>query len=594
MPFKFEDVTAILSFGETPTALQVASAVPFKQMESKTEIVSTPLYIRPHLVEQDAKLDAFIEGNPEEPRLRTQLVTGPPGSGKTSFLALWARMYARNNKKRVLVVNYRDEKPLQLLKLTQTKAEYCEIKGARVVHKFEDCLEDEEGTVDLVVFDGVRTSVEICSRISSILNGELSTGKISKIMRATSLSFVIRGQDGIRGEHFDQMCFSSWTFEDHKAAFESFRVAGLLGKKIVDDAVEVTKHLQSIDAGVDGMDLGTEEENEGEAKQGSTTPSGKDVEFYAERKYFYAGGNARFMYRFTMDKLVEDLNFHFARVTNWEVFSSNDLPGAELAAVNTLMQQFPDAAGFPKCVAVSRYVLLYASERCTGRLVDAVYAIANLTGNPSLKGWAFELNQLELIKTVLKTILASDAAAAEDLYIGTEEGLAFTPRDETSYNGLTFPLNWNFQDDVTTIIWCLKWNQGCFDVALYNNGTLVTLQFTRQDDHSLKLQFISQLRKAIKDTGKEVERVVHIGVVEGDVSTFRFKAAEGTGRRGNCETVYVVKICHTSALKKIRAPTAHGTLEILELSRGYEISVHNNTKLSPSPGLTIANKRKKG
>ena len=79
--------------------------------------------------------------------------------------------------------------------------------------------------------------------------------------------------------------------------------------------------------------------------------------------------------------------------------------------------------------------------------------MANLTGNPSLKGWAFELTQLELIKTVFKTIVASDASA-EDIYIGAEEGLAFTPRDETSYNGLRYPLNWNFKDDVTTIIWC--------------------------------------------------------------------------------------------------------------------------------------------
>eukprot|EP00977_Amphora_coffeiformis_P020291 scaffold8048_cov155-Amphora_coffeaeformis.AAC.2 len=328
-------------------------------MESKTAFISTPLYIRRHLMEQCAKLDAFIAGNPDEPGLKTQLVTGPPGSGMTSFLALWARMYARNNRKRVLVLNYREEKPLQLLKLSQIKADYCEIKGARVAEAFEEFLENEEGTFDLAVFDGVRTNVSLCSLITTILNG----------------------QDGIRGEDFDQICFSSWEFEDHMLAFEGLRVTGLLAKKTVHDVVEVTKNLQSFDAVADRMDLGTEQDSEGE--QGVITISGEDVEFYVEQKYFYAGGNARFMHRFTMDKLVEELNFQLARVTNWEVFTSNDLPSVDQVAVNTLMQQFPDAAGLPKCVAVSRYVLLHASERCTGKLVDAVYVTANLTGNPS-------------------------------------------------------------------------------------------------------------------------------------------------------------------------------------------------------------------
>ena len=342
----------------------------------------------------------------------------------------------------------------------------------------------------------------------------------------------------------------------------------------VRDVEEVTKNLKRFEPGVDSMDLGAEQDSKREEKHDGTTVSGEDVEFYVERKYHYAGGNTRFIYRFTMDNLVEELNFHFARVTNWEVFTSNDLPGAEQAAVNTLMQQSPDAAGFPQCVAVSRYVLLHASERCSGRLVDAVYAMANLAGNPSLQGWAFELSQLELIKTVFKTIRASDAtAAAEDVYIGTKDGLAFAPRDETTYDGDMFPSNWKFLDDETTIIWCLKWNQDCFDVALYKKGTLITLQFTRQDDHSLKLQFITRLRKAIKDTGKEVEKVIHIGVVEADVTTFRFKAAEGTGR-SNCEMEYIVKICHASPLEKIQSPTAHETKETLELALGYKISIH--------------------
>ena len=60
----------------------------------------------------------------------------------------------------------------------------------------------------------------------------------------------------------------------------------------------------------------------------------------------------------------------------------------------------------------------------------------------------------------------------------------------------------------------------------YQNSALDTLQFT------------TKLREAIRDTGKNAKRMVHLGVVEGDVSTFRFKAVTS---RSNCETECTVR-----------------------------------------------------
>jgi hypothetical protein len=67
-----------------------------------------------------------------------------------------------------------------------------------------------------------------------------------------------------------------------------------------------------------------------------------------------------------------------------------------------------------------------------------------------------------------------------------------------------------------TIIWCKKWNQGCFDVAHYDDATLVALQFATAATHSLKFVCIRRLRKALLDLGLTLTRIVHVGVRKGD------------------------------------------------------------------------------
>mmetsp|Transcript_29506 Transcript_29506/g.43525 ORF Transcript_29506/g.43525 Transcript_29506/m.43525 type:complete len:97 (-) Transcript_29506:95-385(-) len=59
--------------------------------------------------------------------------------------------------------------------------------------------------------------------------------------------------------------------------------------------------------------------------------------------------------------------------------------------------------------------------------------------------------------------------------------------------------------------------------VLYN-GALVTVQFTIQNTHSLKPNYIRKLREAIISKGVTVDRVVHVGIKNDDLWTeFEFK-----------------------------------------------------------------------
>jgi hypothetical protein len=87
--------------------------------------------------------------------------------------------------------------------------------------------------------------------------------------------------------------------------------------------------------------------------------------------------------------------------------------------------QFSDSSGAPKYISVSRFILLHASKQCTNILDKALSTMAQLTGNPLLKGWAFELNQLEFISGVFQEREASTTAHT---YIGRQKDLDFISR----------------------------------------------------------------------------------------------------------------------------------------------------------------------
>jgi hypothetical protein len=210
-------------------------------------------------------------------------------------------------------------------------------------------------------------------------------------------------------------------------------------------------------------------------------------------------------------------------------------------AVNTLMQQFEGMSS-----PVSKYILFRAYEKCQTELVKAVKAAAAndySNNNPALKGWAFELEQINLIR------LSLESSPEHPIYVTNKKGLTFRPDSAIDFDQVKLLTNGNIQKE-GTIIWCLKWNQGCFDVAFYKEETLFTLHFTISSEHSLKPRFIRKLRHALVEKGVVVNGVVHLGVGEGD-GAFRFKNDQsGTGRqRRALEPQFLIKAYHSPPLE---------------------------------------------
>ena len=158
-------------------------------------------------------------------------------------------------------------------------------------------------------------------------------------------------------------------------------------------------------------------------------------------------------------------------------------------------------------------------------------------------------------------------------HLRTDEKMVLHPQSEATYDGskLTMPS----EPVGLVVIWCLKWNQGCFDMALFFNGQLVTLQFTTAANHSLKLEYVSQLRSALLQHGLDpAGKVLHWFVVkDGVLAEFKHDAPTGTGRK-SYELQFTVSVCKSTCFTIVNGEAENN----LTTTCAIDVSVHSNKK----------------
>eukprot|EP00978_Attheya_sp_CCMP212_P035348 scaffold153277_cov26-Attheya_sp.AAC.3 len=246
-----------------------------------------------------------------------------------------------------------------------------------------------------------------------------------------------------------------------------------------------------------------------------------------ERKYYHAGGSARFILQINV--------------------------GSQ-STVISLMQvvgQKDGTSGSGTAVPVSKYILHKAYDECRAELVKAVKAAADMTGNPALQGWAFELAQIEWINVVIENKQRGVKNASGDLV------LPISPTIVT-YNGLSLS---GSTDAASFVIKCVKWNQGCFDIAFFHSNTLITIQFTVSPTHRVKLPFVWYLKEALEATDCVVgETVNHIATVEDETILTNFNFIEPELSSGS--KAFTVALAKSSKLSEHIPGAQDGTLNL--------------------------------
>jgi hypothetical protein len=361
------------------------------------------LFLRPHLIDKKKELDAFFLS--VNKRL---YVSGPPGSGKTSFFLLYCAQRALIFKQRGLVVQYRDSSYCEIMIVDDSSI--CRVYSGQyqIRNNLLAILREIVGTqekFDFFVFDGVRQNKQDCGDVLAFLNSHFNTSD-HKGIHITSLQFSIKAGDGTF-RHDQYMSVVSWEFPNYVAAYRAKLFTEGEWRSVLEDDSErkQTKDTDDLKNDDEEMKDGEDGKNGDEQMTDSEDEGEKEYMALLERKFYYAGGSVRFMLDYTLKELISEIFPDLLGQMNtqlWDEFSDLTINVGSESTVNSLMQVLNDKEGtngiaFP----VSKYILHKAYEKCRARLVKAVKAAAMMTDNPALQGWAFELAQIEWINVAI-------------------------------------------------------------------------------------------------------------------------------------------------------------------------------------------------
>lgn len=522
----------------------------WRRESAKTRLVK--LFLRPHLTEKKKIVDNFMKET--QKKKQRMYVTGPPGSGKTTFFLAYFTQWARKHKKHGLIVQYREVGLSEIIILRGDEDPKYVVSGTLNSHTLRDHVSAvaKSFSYDFCLLDGVRMNVDDCR---ALLSTVIPLFIERKLVSITSLEFDIKGGDGTY--QFDErLSVDSWEYEDYEASyrydlFSKEKWLGLLtcGDDFEEEGGEVAaaggdERMEDVQSGGDdnssnGQVQVVKPQNENDQEYAETTCGdemevveedgmhGSDEETeraliltLLERKFFYAGGSARYMLEYTMEDLrgkggvLLELENRVPQ-QEWESYASLTINSRTATSVSSLLQKIGGRV-FP----VSKYFLLIAYEKCKGKLVRALKSAAELAGNPAMKGWAFEIEQLDIL---------SDQMASSKFVVNGNGMIALPVTDKAViYDGCN--LTGNTSRDCF-VIKCSKWNQGCFDSAFFFDNHLVTANFTISDSHSVKVRYISMLKVALESLEKEIKSVTHLGIIpdEATCRRFNFESPEDAG-----------------------------------------------------------------
>ena len=504
------------------------------------------LYIREHLVDVQTRLDDFVT---DESKTK-MYVTGPPGCGKTCFCLQWARRFSVLEKKRVFIIQFREYEACWIWIREANGALHRMKKPAnkkKLDGVVERVIEEQTTPFDLCVHDGVIDRLDVCKDLISILNVAVVEGKIKKVIHITSLAFSLStgGQNLNRSDtDIAQMNIDSWSENDYQEALRCQDFLTKLtesGRNRFEADIAYLSDSEQLYNGSDWESTTCSGDMNVDEKDGTTTDHTSLFDVL-KAKYFFAGGSARFMFQFELEELRGQLDERLQKLgsTDWISFAQGQVSSRTPTAVNTLMQQFSK-----RCTPLSRYVLFCAYDHCKEELVKSVRAAANAVDNPALKGWAFELEQIELIRSSLESPEALPSFVTNGL------GFSFRPLKKIDFDSKIIAAESATIPTEGTVIWCLKWNQRCFDAAYYQDTTLITLQFTVSEEHTLKPAYIRKLRDAMVEKGANIDNFVHVSVSKANGFQFEVDTA-GTGRQGTTDQHpdFTINACHSVPLSR--------------------------------------------
>mmetsp|Transcript_999 Transcript_999/g.1221 ORF Transcript_999/g.1221 Transcript_999/m.1221 type:complete len:589 (-) Transcript_999:188-1954(-) len=382
------------------------------------------------------------------------LIQGPPGSGKSSVVWLWACLMATTSD--IMWVHLDPIGLSSCVRLYNGKF--------YSFTKHDNLLNDMIATCNChtIILDGItKDNIKL---IGTALSGIRRLDNIGgPFVVAVASTQLVMALEHLQQQNIKVLSMDSWTLEQYNNCCSN------------EDFYDEVK-----------TKLGEGEE--------------KDERII--NKYYYAGGCARWMFSFTVNETCIDVENHINKCENFVQLIEESSGPSSNVAVNHLRQKRGNAH-----FIISKHVMREIVKKCDKTFIKGLTAVSSIYGNPSFDGWVFEMDFLIQINEMCKDVTGHTSLQvlnADKSVAGTLYGHDYrTFIDARKLREVRFK-------EYTWLV-PKKWNQGGYDaVQVINSDTIRFVQVTRGETHSLKLQY---MQRFLNDSQLEMNHVEVVFVV---------------------------------------------------------------------------------
>ena len=290
-------------------------------------------------------------------------VSGPPGTGKSIEVWAWALWKAKTTRKKVLWFGIGKGFKKNVVVIdgeTQNLTEY----EAEI-----DYIKDFEG--DFIVADGVTINLDKEITAACATWRERREGR--SFITVSSVTIGV-GLEILESLNLTTRQVPSWSLDQYEAAIKD------------DDFFDSVKNCLKV--------------NDDDVVDGLSSDEKVDL---LRAKYYYAGGSARWMFEFNIEKMLADFEYHFIKVTNFDDIYF-EAGGAVALSVNHMRSLLKKKSGALAYTFISRYALRRFYAKVADKVnfftdiyrLDDLYRLAsqkkNQEQNPVLSEFCFELD----------------------------------------------------------------------------------------------------------------------------------------------------------------------------------------------------------
>ena len=228
-----------------------------------------------------------------------------------------------------------------------------------------------------------------------------------------------------------------------------------------------------------------------------------------ERKFYYAGGSARWMFMRSIKEVVEEIERKIFGIRDVEGFFLNRVGVTNQDYSNHLMVRYKSGNTFANFL-ISKYVASLLLEKCEASVFRIAYSLASRNENPSFTAWVVEFDFISQMRRSINSSIKLVTLSRCEVEWSVPDLINFDP--DSSFGAL--PLR----------AWLrpAKWNQEGYDlVGLFQDRPtdipyLRFVQIANAGEHTANLMHFRKLASKVvvalkKEIGIEIVMVSPVG-----------------------------------------------------------------------------------